>query len=192
MRLVCTSFHWGDFLRPYHLTDHETRTARWCIEQGADIVIGHHHHALRGMEWYRGKPILYGLGHFVFDLKLEISEEFKTRFAMLNENPDNYAVFPREGWPLLPLHPDTRMTMLAYARADAGGVSELGFVPCRLRPDGRVVAVDPASAEGREVVAYVERGITSQKLDARITSDGAPEIAGCKSLRVVAAGRQAE
>lgn len=185
--LVFTSFHWGDFLRPYYLTDHETRTAKWCIDHGVDMVIGHHHHALRGMEWYRGKPILYGLGHFVFDLRLKISEEFKAMFAPMSEDAHNFAVFPREGWPLLPLHPDTRMTLLAWARAGTGGVREIGFIPCRLCPDGRVVAVDPTSEEGREVVDYVERCNASQKLNARITADDAPSLAGHKALRVVAA-----
>lgn len=185
--LVFTSFHWGDFLRPYHLTDHEMRTAKWCIEHGVDMVIGHHHHALRGMEWYRGKPILYGLGHFVFDVRLNISEEFKASFAALGEDAHNFAVFPREGWPLLPLHPDTRMTVLAWARAGTDGVSDVGFVPCCLRPDGCVVAVDPASHEGREVVHYVNRCIANQKLNARIIVDEATALAGYRAVRVVAA-----
>jgi poly-gamma-glutamate capsule biosynthesis protein CapA/YwtB (metallophosphatase superfamily) len=75
--VVVTSFHWGDYSRPFHLTDHETRTARYAIDSGADLVVGHHHHALRGFEWYRGKPIMYGLGHFVFDLLLPWSGEFE-------------------------------------------------------------------------------------------------------------------
>lgn len=185
--LVFTSFHWGDYLRPYYLTDHETRTARWCIDQGVDMVIGHHHHALRGMEWYRGKPILYGLGHFVFDLRLTISEEFKAMQRTQVGEDHDFAVFPREAWPLLPLHPDTRMTLLAWARAGIAGVSDIGFIPCRLRPDGCVVAVDPASAEGREVIDYVGRCIASQRLNARITTDGATAFTGHKTLRVVAA-----
>jgi poly-gamma-glutamate capsule biosynthesis protein CapA/YwtB (metallophosphatase superfamily) len=187
--LVFTSFHWGDYLRPYHLTDHEIRTARWCIDQGVDMVIGHHHHALRGMEWYRGKPVLYGLGHFVFDLRLKISEEFKAMQRTPQGEAQDFAVFPREGWPLLPLHPDTRMTLLAWVRASADGVSTMGFVPCRLRPDGRVVAVDPASGEGREVVDYVGRCNASQKLNAQITANGAPAFARHNALRVVAADR---
>jgi poly-gamma-glutamate capsule biosynthesis protein CapA/YwtB (metallophosphatase superfamily) len=180
--LVFASFHWGDYLRPYYLTDHETRTARWCIDHGVDMVIGHHHHALRGIEWYRSKPIFYGLGHFVFDLRLKISEEFK---AM--QGTHEYAVFPREGWPLLPLHPDTRMTVLAWARADESGVSEVGFVPCRLRSDGRIVAVDPSSEEGRQVVEYLDRCNASQKLNACITGNGVASLAGRRALRIVAA-----
>jgi len=185
--LVFASFHWGDFLRPFHLTDHEKRSARWCIDRGVDMVIGHHHHALRGIEWYRGKPIFYGLGHFVFDLNLQISEEFKATFRAMSEDSRNYSVFPREGWPLLPLHPDTRMTMFAWARAKKDGIKDIGFVPCRMRPDGRVQAVDPRSTEGQEVADYLKHCIDTQKLNGRIVSDNAPAFAGCQTLRVIAA-----
>ena len=59
--IVITSFHWGDQTRRFHLTDHETRTARHCIDQGAHMVVGHHHHSLRGMEWYKGAcPLCMG------------------------------------------------------------------------------------------------------------------------------------
>jgi poly-gamma-glutamate capsule biosynthesis protein CapA/YwtB (metallophosphatase superfamily) len=185
--LVFTSFHWGDYLRPYHLTDHETRTAKWCIDQGADMVIGHHHHALRGMEWYRGKPILYGLGHFVFDLRIQISEEFMAMQRTAQGEVQEYAVFPRDGWPLLPLHPDTRMTVLAWVRANHLGITDMGFVPCRLQPDGRVRAVDPAIEEGRAVVDYLERCNTSQCLNGRVATEGALPLAGRKTVRVIPA-----
>jgi poly-gamma-glutamate synthesis protein (capsule biosynthesis protein) len=181
--LLVVSFHWGDFLHRFVLTDHERRTARLCIDRGADLVIGHHHHTLRGVEWYKCKPIFYGLGHFVFDCRLILNEEWKSYLA--EADPESYAVFPREGWPLLPLHPDTRMTLLGWVRVNGGCITDVGFVPCRLRPDGRVVAVEPESAEGREVVEYVERCNRSQKLNGKLVSEGAPIVGGCKSLRVV-------
>lgn len=40
--IVIASFHWGDHTRAFHLTDHEKRTARLAIDEGADIVVGHH------------------------------------------------------------------------------------------------------------------------------------------------------
>lgn len=41
--------------------------AHAAIDAGADILTGHGHHMLRGMEVYKGKPILYSLGDFVFE-----------------------------------------------------------------------------------------------------------------------------
>ncbi|MFC7556997.1 CapA family protein [Pseudoroseomonas wenyumeiae] len=39
--------------------------ARRMIDEGADMVVGHGPHLLRGMEIYRGKPIFYSLGNFI-------------------------------------------------------------------------------------------------------------------------------
>ena len=39
--------------------------ARRMIDQGADVVVGHGPHLLRGMEMYQGKPIFYSLGNFI-------------------------------------------------------------------------------------------------------------------------------
>jgi poly-gamma-glutamate synthesis protein (capsule biosynthesis protein) len=42
------------------------RFARAAIDAGADIFVGHGPHLLRGLEIYRGKPIFYSLGNFIF------------------------------------------------------------------------------------------------------------------------------
>lgn len=39
--------------------------ARFCIDKGADAVVGHGPHLLRPMEIYKGKPIFYSLGDFI-------------------------------------------------------------------------------------------------------------------------------
>lgn len=195
--LVVVSVHWGDYQRPFTLTDHERKTAHLCIESGADLVIGHHHHVLRGMEWYSGKPIFYGLGHFLWDMRLigheGLSDGQRAFLAEHEEyyrsvDPESYDIAPRDGWPFLPMHADARLTALGWARAESGSIVEAGFVPCRLPPDGRVAAVDPDLEEGREVVEYIASCIRSQGLDARISAEDAPVIGGRKSLRIVPKG----
>lgn len=42
-------------------------TYRFFIDCGADAVINHHQHCFSGYELYRGRPIFYGLGNFMFD-----------------------------------------------------------------------------------------------------------------------------
>ena len=41
--------------------------SRRCIDEGADVVIGHGPHELRGIEIYKGKPVFYSLGNFLFE-----------------------------------------------------------------------------------------------------------------------------
>ncbi len=42
-------------------------TYQFFIDSGADAVINHHQHCYSGYEYYKGKPIFYGLGNFCFD-----------------------------------------------------------------------------------------------------------------------------
>jgi poly-gamma-glutamate capsule biosynthesis protein CapA/YwtB (metallophosphatase superfamily) len=41
--------------------------ARAAIDAGAGLVVCHHPHVLQGVEWYKGKLIIYSLGNFIFD-----------------------------------------------------------------------------------------------------------------------------
>ncbi len=60
--------HWGTEYS-YELEEAETTGAKAYIDAGADIVIGAHTHFLQGMEYYKGKPIIYSLGNFWFNEK---------------------------------------------------------------------------------------------------------------------------
>lgn len=43
-----------------------TTFARQCVDEGASAIIGHGPHIVRGIEIYRGCPIFYSLGSFIF------------------------------------------------------------------------------------------------------------------------------
>ncbi len=58
--------HWGIEYRATP-TDTQRRLGHAAIDAGADLVIGNHPHWAEGMEVYKGKPIWYALGNFVFD-----------------------------------------------------------------------------------------------------------------------------
>jgi hypothetical protein len=62
---IVVMFHWGI---PYdRIPSAEDRAkARFAIECGADVVIGHHPHVLQPFEVYKGRPIFYSVGNFAF------------------------------------------------------------------------------------------------------------------------------
>lgn len=183
--VVVASFHWGDYQQPFFLTDHERRTARFAIDHGADIVVGHHHHVLRGVEWYQGKPIFYGLGHFVFDVREPAWPDWLDDAMRVRDEAESYDLYVRDGWPLLPMHPDARMTMVAWVDVDdAGAIVAAGFVPCTLSPDGRVQPHDPRSEEGQRVVDYVERGCETQGLASTLSVTDDYALDGLATVRV--------
>jgi hypothetical protein len=63
-RIVVT-FHWGI---PYDRTPsaEDRAKARFAVDCGADVVLGHHPHVLQPFEIYRGRPIFYSVGNFAF------------------------------------------------------------------------------------------------------------------------------
>jgi poly-gamma-glutamate synthesis protein (capsule biosynthesis protein) len=63
---IIVFMHWGEEYRHRPTRSQESR-ARWLIDHGADAVIGAHPHWVQGISSYRGRPIIYSLGNFVFD-----------------------------------------------------------------------------------------------------------------------------
>jgi hypothetical protein len=63
--LVIVSFHWGKE-RSYYPNSTQTTLGRYAIDQGADIVVGHHPHVIQGIDKYKGRYIVYSLGNFCF------------------------------------------------------------------------------------------------------------------------------
>ena len=64
--LVIVFPHWGTEYRSKPSATQQ-KLARSIIDAGADMVIGNHAHWAAAMEIYKGKPIWYALGNFVFD-----------------------------------------------------------------------------------------------------------------------------
>jgi poly-gamma-glutamate synthesis protein (capsule biosynthesis protein) len=58
-------FHWGRE-GSYEVRDYQIELAHLCVDLGARAVLGAHPHRLQGIEVYRGAPIVYSLGNFIF------------------------------------------------------------------------------------------------------------------------------
>ena len=56
---------------------------RFFLEIGADVVVNHHQHCYSGYEFYKGKPIVYGLGNFCFDWKGERNSIWNEGYMLL-------------------------------------------------------------------------------------------------------------
>lgn len=63
--IIIVIFHWG-IERDAAPNSHQTMLGRLAIDEGADLVCGHHPHVLQGIETYKGKNIVYSLGNFCF------------------------------------------------------------------------------------------------------------------------------
>ena len=63
--IIVAVFHWGNELERVP-DDNQVMLAHLAIDEGADVVVGHHPHVLQGIDTYKGKTIAYSLGNFCF------------------------------------------------------------------------------------------------------------------------------
>jgi poly-gamma-glutamate synthesis protein (capsule biosynthesis protein) len=66
--LVVVSIHWGNELQDWP-TDAQQQQARWLVEHGADLIVGHHPHVVQASACVEGKPVFFSLGNHLFDQK---------------------------------------------------------------------------------------------------------------------------
>ena len=64
-QLIVVIFHWGNETETVP-DSNQTTLGRIAIDEGADLVCGHHPHVLQGIETYKGRNIVYSLGNFCF------------------------------------------------------------------------------------------------------------------------------
>jgi len=82
--LVIISAHWGSNWGREPEDGHQN-FAHALIEAGADIVFGHSAHIFRGVELYKGKPIIYSAGDFIDDYAVDEMERNDESFVFTVE-----------------------------------------------------------------------------------------------------------
>jgi poly-gamma-glutamate synthesis protein (capsule biosynthesis protein) len=176
--VVAVSVHWGDHTRPWVLTDHERLCAELIADAGADLILGHHQHILRGMDHVAGVPVWYGLGHAVFDqprMGAELAANGLDVTAMSTAQLEaafgEYGIFPRREHPSFPFHPLARMTAVALVELDTDGVHRCGVVPCLIDADGIARPLARDDADRARVVDFLTECQTRAGLATRVITD---------------------
>lgn len=96
VKLIIISFHWGVESMSYPNVIQQN-LAKYAIDCGADLVLGHHPHVIEGIELYRGKYIVYSMGNFCYGGSRYVSDKdtfvFQQNFTFSNIklNRDTYA-----------------------------------------------------------------------------------------------------
>lgn len=100
--LVIVNLHWGDeyIVRP---TDKQIEAAHRLIDEGADIIVGHHSHIIQGIELYKGKVIAYSLGNFSFCGKTYL-REMETFILRASFNVDDDGSTVMREWSVIPCY----------------------------------------------------------------------------------------
>lgn len=82
VNFIIANYHWGD-MYSYKPNIQQRNMARFAVDNGVDLVIGHHPHVLQGMENYKGKNIVYSLGNFCYGGKMNPKDKDTIIFQQL-------------------------------------------------------------------------------------------------------------
>lgn len=124
--VVVLSFHWGIHFTPVVLAMYESEVARAAIDAGADLILGHHQHVVKGIQVYRGKVIFHGLGNFASSRVRRASVDPAIVDALRKRYPDQFGDDSGHRSSGAELHP----TMIAKVTITGGKIARVGFLPC--------------------------------------------------------------
>lgn len=134
---------------------------RACIDAGACAVIGSGVHELRPIEIYRGKPIFYSLGNFVFQSGLVeyLPPDFMEKYGLPADASAEEALLARSKGGRLGLHTDIKnyRTIVPRITFEEGELTELLMLPTELgfdlEPEYKGL---PKKAEAQEAEAILQ------------------------------------
>jgi poly-gamma-glutamate capsule biosynthesis protein CapA/YwtB (metallophosphatase superfamily) len=151
-QLIVVALHKGTVHTPARIENYERLLAQSAIDAGADIVIGHHSHIVRGIEFIQGKPVFHGLGNGC--VVTHALTPGQARAAWAERRKQLFGFEPDPAFTLAPFHPEAKHSFLARVLWHADGTLECGIVPVVVEAPGR-----PRLAIGQEidhVCAYLQ------------------------------------
>ncbi|HEY6458312.1 MAG TPA: CapA family protein [Steroidobacteraceae bacterium] len=172
-QLCVVALHKGIVHTPARLAPYERPLSHAAIDAGADVVIGHHAHILRGIEQYRGRPIFHGLGNgCVVTRALSVEQSNPKRAEWARRRREMFGFEPDPAYFLAPFHPQAVHGMLARVLIEAGRLAAVGFIPLFVEPPGRPTRARGAAAEAVACyVADISRQAALPPLTYRIAAD---------------------
>jgi poly-gamma-glutamate capsule biosynthesis protein CapA/YwtB (metallophosphatase superfamily) len=154
--LVVVALHKGIVHTPARLAPYERPLAAAAVAAGADLVVSHHAHILRGIEFAAGRPVFHGLGNgCVVTRALSPSQDHPARAAWARRRRELFGFEPDPRYELAPFHPEAVHAVLAVVRWGADGSLRCGIRPVFVEPPGRPVCVSDERAEA--VIDYLQR-----------------------------------
>jgi poly-gamma-glutamate capsule biosynthesis protein CapA/YwtB (metallophosphatase superfamily) len=167
--IVVLSMHWGIHFVPAQLAHYQRETARKAIDCGADLILGHHPHILKGIEVYRGKVILYSLGNFAIEqpsafmqdlYKTERHREIEELNPQWNENSE------------YPLPPETRKSLIVKCVIAEKRIKRISFLPVYLTVGSEPEILKSGDEKFEDVVRYIDEITSNQGIHTSFALEG--------------------
>ncbi|MBQ8391675.1 MAG: CapA family protein [Clostridia bacterium] len=138
--IISVHSHQLDGTKKEDVSEFLTEFAHFCIDNGANAVIGHGPHLLRAIEVYKESPIFYSLGDFVLQLyNIEFAPmEFYEKYSLTPENTVYELLKKRSKNFTVGLMEDKKMfeTVIPYWETENGKLKRLELLPVMIAMEG--------------------------------------------------------
>lgn len=157
--VLVVSMHWGVHFVPSVVAMYQYEIGHAAIDAGADIIIGHHPHLLKGIEVYKGKAIFFSLGNFGTTLTLStLMKDTENRYLSfynwdIDPNYPNYA-FPK----------DSQKTIIVKCNISDKRIQRIAFLPCWITPKNQIELLSCSDPRYDEIYHYMEWLCEDQRL----------------------------
>jgi len=150
---LIVAFHSGVIRLPRVISDYQVQVCRAVADAGADLIVCHAPHILKGVEVWNGKPIFYSIG--VFAMTKPFAAESWSEPAWTHGAIRNHTDLDA-GCPSMPYGEDCRMSLLVRAEFGREGQMQVSFLPMQIDPDCRPRLVTADSPEFARILDHME------------------------------------
>ncbi len=161
--VVVVSMHWGVHLVPAVIAMYQYEVGHAAIDAGADLILGHHPHMLKGIEVYKGRVIFFSMGNFAFESWIN---------PPLPEGKLLYRVKVDPEYPTYYFSPESLKSMLVKAVISNKKVEQVSFLPAMINKQGQPELLPRADKRSDEVYEYMEWVCRDQELNTAFSRQG--------------------
>lgn len=177
--ILVVSQHWGIHFTPAVIADYQRYVGHFALDAGADIVVGHHTHILKGIEVYKGKPLVYSLDNFAtegpaayFEGKQGLIHD--SRHGDIRQLNEDFKKNPKRTMPF-----DSCMTILLKMIVENKKVKQVSYIPVWIDDDTFIPEiVKPDDERFMKIINYMTEITESQNITPHFTIKGEEVIIG--------------
>ncbi len=144
--VVILSLHWGVPYITKLIATYQPPVAHAAIDAGADLILGHNPHLVKGVEVYKGKVCFYSIGNFLTTGSRGHRVPFEWNLYWYEMEEDSLYRFPVE----------CKKAMIAKAVMSKHGIERVSFLPVLINKQAQPEALKRGDQRFQEVLEYAE------------------------------------
>ena len=175
--MVVLVLHWGLHYFRAAIAGYQPVVARTAIDAGADIIVGHHAHILKGLGIYKGKVIFYSVGNFAFDSNPKALDTVwyarrRKLYQGLLKVPD------RDEGSAYRFQHESRYAVMAKITIQDKRIDRVSLIPVLINNQSEPEPLSASDPRGQEVLHYL-RAITEEaELNGKFRVEGDEAVVG--------------